>query len=459
MYYGIVLLSIRPLPFFFSKKLTDTSNPAKIAKSVVLTLLKMQEKNELIARDLLKTVEKYLPQREYLAVVGPRQAGKTTLLEMLQKTHPEASYLTFEDRKVLALFEEDIDSFISLYCQKEKLLLVDEFQYAKNGGKNLKYIFDTVKGLKVVITGSSSLELKANVGKHMVGRIFFFNLWPLSFAEFLSFRDRKLFELYRKKRFDFEKPPTVTAKPQNDSLSLHFLPLFEEHLTFGGYPRLATARNAEEKRTVLDNIVSTYLLRDVKGFLQIEHETSYLKLISALALQIGNLYNLKELSNTTKLDYRQLVSYLDALRQTFIIEDLSPFYTNPRTELTKTPKVYFLDLGLRNATIDNFVSPEKRADCGALAENFVFNSLSSANFKINFWRTKSKAEIDFVIRHGEKIIPCEVKYQTGFASIPKSFYGFLEKYNFPFGLVITRDMIGAKRINGKTLFFYPIYLL
>lgn len=451
--------TVRTDELFGEMGLTVRPNPAKIAESVILTLLKMREKNRLIERELLKTVEKYLPQREYLAVVGPRQAGKTTLLEMLQKTHPEASYLTFEDRKVLALFEEDIDSFISLYCQKEKLLLVDEFQYAKNGGKNLKYIFDTVKGLKIVITGSSSLELKANVGKYMVGRIFFFNLWPLSFAEFLSFKDKKLFELYRKKRFDFEKPPTVVAELQNDPLSSHFLPLCEDYLAFGGYPRAAMVEDEEEKKTVLGNVVSTYLLRDVKGLLQIENEVSYLKLISALALQIGNLYNLKELSNTTKLDYRQLVSYLDALRQTFIIEDLSPFYTNPRTEMTKTPKAYFLDLGLRNATIDNFVSPEKRADCGALAENFVFNSLSRANFKINFWRTKSKAEIDFVIRCGEKTIPCEVKYQTGFASIPKSFYGFSEKYNFPFGLVVTRDMIGAKRINGKTLFFYPIYLL
>lgn len=419
----------------------------------------MRKKNRLIERELLKTVEKYLPQREYLAIVGPRQAGKTTLLGMIQERHPKASYLTFEDRKVLALFEEDIDSFISLYCQKEKILLIDEFQYAKNGGKNLKYIFDTVRGLKIIITGSSSLELKANVGKHMVGRIFFFNLWPLSFAEFLSFRDKKLFELYQKKRFDFKKPLTMAAEPQKDPLSPHFLPLFEDYLTFGGYPRAVMAESEEEKKTVLGNVVSTYLLRDVKGFLQIENETPYLKLISALALQVGNLYNLKELSNTTKLDYRQLVSYLDALRQTFIIEDLSPFYTNSRTELTKTPKVYFLDLGLRNATIDNFVSPGKRADCGALAENFAFNSLSSANFKINFWRTKSKAEIDFVIRCGEKTIPCEVKYQTGFASIPKPFYGFLGKYNIPFGLVVTRDTLGAKRINGKSIFFYPIYLL
>ncbi len=419
----------------------------------------MQTEGKLIERELLSTVEEYLPKKEYLAIVGPRQAGKTTLLEMIQEKHPEAAYLTFEDRKTLALFEEDVDAFISLHCRKEKLLLVDEFQYAKDGGRNLKYIFDTVRELKIIVTGSSSLELKANVGKHMVGRIFFFNLWPLSFAEFLSFKDRKLAELYQERRFNFERPPTVVVEPQNDPLSLHFLPLFEEYLAFGGYPRLAAAENVEEKRTVLDNIVSTYLLRDVKGFLQIENESSYLKLITALALQIGNLYNLKELSDTTKLSYRQLTSYLDSLKQTFIIQDLTPFYTNPRTELTKTPKVYFLDSGLRNAATDNFTPLEKRADCGALAENFVFNSISHANLKVNFWRTKSKAEIDFVVRFGEETFPCEVKYQTGLASIPKSFYGFLEKYNFPFGLVITKNALGVRKINGKNLYFYPIYLL
>ncbi len=419
----------------------------------------MQTKTKLIERELLTTIEKYLPKREYLAIVGPRQAGKTTLLEMIQKQHPEASYLTFEDRKILALFEEDIESFISLYAKDKKLLLIDEFQHAKNGGRNLKYLFDTLERPKIIITGSSSLELKADVGKHMVGRIFFFDLQTLSFSEFLSFKDKNLAEVLQKKRFSFQNPPSKLSGPKIDPLSSHFSPILEEYFTFGGYPRVATAETVEEKKIVLDNIISTYLVRDVKGFLQIENETSYLKLISALSLQIGNLYNLKELSDTTKSNYRQLISHLDALRQTFVIKDLSPFYTNSRTELTKTPKVYFLDLGLRNAVIDNFTSPGKRADRGALAENFVLNSLRHTGCRTNFWRTKSKAEIDFIVKCDGKIVPCEVKYQTKADSIPKAFYGFLEKYNFPFGVIITQNTIGVKEIDKKKIYFYPIYLL
>jgi len=419
----------------------------------------MQTKNIHIERELLTTIEKYLSKREYLAIVGPRQAGKTTLLEIIQKKHPKTSYLTFEDRKILALFEEDINSFISLYCADTKLLLIDEFQYAKGGGKNLKYIFDTLKELKIIITGSSSLELKAEVGKYMVGRIFFFELPPLSFSEFLSFKDKKLAKVFQEKRFSFEKPPSKLPEPKTDPLAAHFLPILEEYLTFGGYPRVATAKTVGEKKTVLDNIVSTYLMRDVKGFLQIENETPYLKLISALSLQIGNLYNLKELSNITKVNYRQLVSHLEALRQTFVIKDLLPFYTNPRTELTKTPKVYFLDLGLRNAVIDNFIPLKKRSDRGALAENFVLNSFSSAGLKTNFWRTKSKAEIDFIVKHNGESVPCEVKYQASADSTPKAFYGFLEKYDFPFGVVVTQNTIGVKKIEKKKLYFYPIYLL
>ena len=439
--------------------MTSFYNPAKIAPTAILTLLNMQTNTQLIERELLPTIEKYLPQREYLAIVGPRQAGKTTLLEMIQKQHPEASYLTFEDRKILALFEEDIESFISLYCKDKELLLIDEFQHAKNGGRNLKYLFDTLERPKIIITGSSSLELKADVGKHMVGRIFFFDLRPLSFSEFLSFKDSNLVEVFQKKRFSFQNPPLKLSPPKTDPLFSHFSPILKEYLTFGGYPRAATAETAEEKKIVLDNIISTYLVRDVKGFLQIENETAYLKLISALSLQIGNLYNLKELSNVTKSNYRQVTSHLEALRQTFVIKDLLPFYTNPRTELTKTPKIYFLDLGLRNAVIDNFTSPGKRADRGALAENFVLNSLSQAGGKINFWRTKSKAEIDFIVKHEGEIIPCEVKYQTKADSIPKAFYGFLEKYNFPFGVIATQNTIGVKEVAKRKIYFYPIYLL
>lgn len=419
----------------------------------------MPNSKRFIERKLLATIEKYLPQREYLAIVGPRQAGKTTLLEIIQKRHSEASYLTFENRKILALFEEDIDSFLSLYCRNKKLLLIDEFQYAEKGGRNLKYIYDTLKGLKIVITGSSSLELKAQVGKYMVGRIFFFNLWPLSFSEFLSFKDPNLEKTYQEKKFLLAKPPPPLPKTQSDPLSSHFLPLFEEYLTFGGYPRVVTGEKTEDKKTILNNIVSTYLMRDVRGFLQIENETSYLKLISALALQIGNLYNLKELSDTTKANYRKLVSYLESLRQTFVICDLAPFYTNPRIELTKTPKVYFTDLGLRNAVIENFSPLEKRTDRGALAENFVFNALTDQGERLKFWRTKSKAEIDFVVKKEDQVIPCEVKYQPKASPIPKPFYSFLEKYDFPFGVVITQNTIGTKNINGKPVYFCPIYLL
>lgn len=439
--------------------MTNSNNPARIARIAILTLLIMQPKNTYIERELLTIIEKYLSKRECLAIVGPRQAGKTTLLEVIQKKRPKASYLTFEDRKILTLFEEDLDSFTTLYCKNTRLLLIDEFQYAKNGGRNLKYIFDTLKELKIIITGSSSLELKAEVGKYMVGRIFFFELSPLSFSEFLSFKDKKLAEVFQEKRFSFEKPPPNLAEPKDDPLAPHILPILEEYLTFGGYPRVATAKNTDEKKTVLGNIVSTYLMRDVRGFLQIDNESSYLKLISALSLQIGNLYNLKELSNTTKVNYRQLVSHLEALRQTFVIKDLSPFYTNPRTELTKTPKVYFFDLGLRNAIIGNFIPLKKRSDRGALAENFVLNSFSNAGLKTNFWRTKSKAEIDFVIKREGNIIPCEVKYQTKTDSIPKAFYGFLEKYDFPFGMVATQNTVGVRKIGDKKIYFYPIYLL
>ena len=416
-------------------------------------------KKKLIDREILPQIEKKLKLREYLAVVGPRQSGKTTLLEIIKAKHSEAVYLTFEDKKVLRLFEEDIDRFIKFYCQDKKLLLLDEFQYASEGGKNLKFIFDTQPALKIILTGSSSSDIRAKVGKYMVGRILFLNLWPLSWLEFLMARDKKLAKAYLQEKFNFHRRPKVKKTPQRDSLVDYFLALLEEYLLFGGYPRVVKAATDEEKKTVLNGIFSTYLLRDVVGFAKIEKETAYQKLVTGLGLQIGNLYQYRELGNLTRLSYAEVVSYLEVLKQTFIIRGILPFYTNPRTELVKTAKVYFYDLGLRNSLLENFLPLEQRQDAGALAENFAVNQLAGQFSKINFWRTKSKAEVDFVIRHQGETIPLEVKFQSGEVAVSKSFYSFIQKYQPPFGIILTREAKAVRKVNSTPVYFYPLYLL
>lgn len=416
-------------------------------------------KKKLIDREILAQIEKKLKLREYLAVVGPRQSGKTTLLEMIKAKHPQAAYLTFENRKILRLFEEDIDRFIKLYCQDKKLLLLDEFQYASEGGKNLKFIFDTQPGLKIILTSSSSLDIRAKVGKYMVGRILFFSLWPLSWLEFLMARDKKLAKVYLQEKFNFQQRPKIKKSPQRDSLADYFLSLLEEYLLFGGYPRVVKASADEEKKTILNGIFSTYLLRDVAGFAKIEKEAAYQKLVTGLGLQIGNLYQYRELGNLTRLNYSEVVSYLEVLKQTFVIKEILPFYTNPRTELVKTAKVYFYDLGLRNGLLENFLLLGQRQDAGALAENFVANQLACQFSKINFWRTKSKAEVDFVIRYQSKIVPLEVKFQRGEVAVSKSFYSFIQKYQPPFGLILTKEARAVRKVNSTPVYFYPLYLL
>ena len=186
-----------------------------------------------IKRDLEKDIAKYLDKREILAVIGPRQSGKTTLLRRFFESKEKAVFLDFEDRKILDLFLYDIDSFIALYVLPYEYVFIDEFQYAKNGGKQLKYIFDHFHR-KLIISGSSATELSVQSIKHLVGRIFVFSLFPLSFKEFLRFKDEKLLKLLQKSR--------GLSKEVIDRAFL----LYEEFCIYGGYPRVVLSSDNEE---------------------------------------------------------------------------------------------------------------------------------------------------------------------------------------------------------------------
>lgn len=412
-----------------------------------------------IQRELEETIKSFLKRREILAIIGPRQAGKTTLLEHLfskLKKEKKVEFLTFERERDLALFE-NIEDFKEYY-KDYQVLIIDEFHYAKNGGKKLKYLFDTTK-IKFIISGSSSLELTFETGKYLVGRMFKFLLYPFSFREFLLAKDKRLFNLLssRFKEIIFYK--VDSKKIFGQEINYRIRKYFEEYLVFGGYPALVLAKTKEEKIKILESILENYLLRDIKGLLNLKTKGELLKLSEFLSTQISNLLNYQELSNVSNLKYKEVITYLEILENTFIIDLLKPFYKNPRTELVKTPKVYFLDNGFRNYLISDFKEIEKRNDFGQLVENFVFSALKRKEVgKINFWRTKSKAEIDFILQKEGEIIPLEVKYSP-LPSIGKSFYSFIEKFSPQCGYILTQGFAEIKKIKNTKVYFVPVYYL
>ena len=370
-----------------------------------------------IKRDLEKKIKKYLYAPEIIAVVGARQVGKTTLLKHIQKDIENSTFITLEDAQIRALFNRDINSFIELYINPYKYIFIDEFQYARNGGQSLKFIYDTVKDKKIFISGSSVLELTVSTVKYLAGRIFSFTLYPLTFQEYLSYKDTNLYHYYKE---------TGKEKKLDGVLIEKFHSLLEGFIVYGGYPRVVISKDDDERQEVLKNILNIYLLKDVRDILGLTDDYKVLSLIKALSLQIGGVISYQELSTTTQQNFPSLKKYLNLLGKTYIIELLRPFFTNRRTELVKNPKVYFYDTGLRNAVAGDLKGLDSRQDKGVLYENFIFTELIKKDLALNYWRTKSKAEVDFII-NGK--IAVEVKSTLSKPVIGKSLLSFIEKYH------------------------------
>ncbi|MBU4257473.1 AAA family ATPase [Patescibacteria group bacterium] len=351
-----------------------------------------------IKRNLEGRISDFLSAPEIIAIVGARQSGKTTLINHLMGKLNGAVAVSFEDQSVLKMFEKNIDDFINIYVKGNKYLFIDEFQYAKSGGKILKYIFDTQK-IKIIITGSSAIDLTIRAVKYLVGRVLIFNLYTFDFEEFLSAKDKNYFKIYKQYKRQVSEFNSADIKI-GETAHKKLLGYYEEYLLFGGYPRVVMENNYELKKELLRNIYNTYFLREVRDILGLIDDYKLGALINGLALQIGGLIEYEELSRLSGFSYPSLKKYLNFLEKTFICRLVKPFFRNKRTEIVKNPKVYFLDSGLRNAIADDFRKLNERIDKGALLENGLAEGFIKHDYKFNFWRDKKKNEIDFVLALG-----------------------------------------------------------
>ncbi|MGB9706941.1 MAG: ATP-binding protein [Microgenomates group bacterium] len=406
---------------------------------------KIGEGSQYIPRDLEKTLEKYLSLPQILAIGGPRRSGKTTLLLHLKEKLPQSIFLSFEDEDILTLFENDIKSFAKLYLEPNRNIILDEFQYAKNGGKNLKYLFDFYPGKKIIISGSSSLELTIRAAKHLVGRVLSFPLYPFSFNEFLRAKNPQL-----EKLIDEEKEISP-------SLNKHIKTYLNEYLIFGGYPEVVLAEDLTVKQTLLQNIYQLYFLKDVTTLAHLMEDWKLKKLVKILAANIGGVLNYSQLGAEANIDFKTLKSYLNFLEKTFIIFLVTPFFTNKMKEITKNPKIYFYDLGLRNALIDSFEPVLLRKDFGFLLENFLAVCLKQAGFGPHFWRTKAKAEVDFVVQPGGKPQPIEVKSNLAQVKISRSLQSFIFRYQPEKAFVANLNLFAKKKFANTQVSFVPVF--
>lgn len=435
----------------------------------------MKSKNidlNLIPRKIVPEIVKYLDEKGIIVLIGARQAGKTSILyllmdELTKKGVAESiiHYFDLEDLTLLGIFNSGVKEFIAYLeaigvdTEKRNYLFVDEIQYMNNPSNFLKILTDHHKNLKLIVSGSSTLEIRQKFKDSLTGRKIVFEVFPLDFYELLIFKKE---ETLAKALIESDlrsirlggKIEDLPAKFFVEDLSR----AFKEYLVFGGYPRVALEKEIEKKISYLTDIYNSYVKKDIKDIMRVDNVTAFNNLLKGLALQIGSLVNMTEICSMVKISRETLDRYLFLLENTFIIRMLPPFSRNPRKEISKMAKLYFVDTGLRNIIIRNLNHLEDRTDAGVLVENGVFTNMLknlSDLEEIHFWRTLAKNEVDFINVKGNFNRPIEVKYSSfKSARVPLGIRSFQREYEATTGIVLTKDYFGT---TDKTV-FVPVWL-
>lgn len=343
-----------------------------------------------------------------VVLIGARQVGKTSIMQMYPtEGYRNTLFLNGQDAEVAERFQKlsTIEQYLSIYLNPDfdGLLFIDEFQFIEGVSTMLKLLTDKHDKLKVLCSGSSSLDILKSVEESLAGRVRIIEVLALSFSEYLLFRDEKLFRLQQS-----------LVDAADEALVSDLQATYQEYLVYGGLPRTALTMNPDEKVELLNDICQTYLLNDVRRYVANEHFVGFNKLLRLLATQIGNLVNINELSRESGLPYSDCENYVNLLQKMYVIKLIEPFFTNRRKVIGKMKKVYFCDLGLRNIIYGNFNEMPFRTDNGAIFENEILLELwrnRKAGETISFYRTQNGTEVDFVTESTQRKMAVECKYR------------------------------------------------
>jgi predicted AAA+ superfamily ATPase len=339
----------------------------------------------MIKRTLEDNIKKKLADKKAIIVMGARQVGKTTLLEMILEGKEHTLWLSGDEPDIRAIFEDATSTRLKAYFGNNKYIVIDEAQRIKNIGLNLKLITDKIKEVKVIATGSSSFELANSIGESLAGRKWEYMLYPLSFLE-LS----RHYGLLDEKR------------------------LLPHRLVYGSYPDVVSS--GEDERILLKELISSILYKDILRLEEIKSPDKLDKLLRALAYQVGSQVSYNELAQICGLSQKTVEKYIDVLEKAYIVFRLGSFSRNLRNELKKSRKIFFWDNGIRNALIADFSPAETRQDIGALWENYLISerlkllSYSGVASGTWFWRTQQQQEIDYIEEQDGKLRAYEIKW-------------------------------------------------
>ncbi len=356
----------------------------------------------MINRFIIKDLRDDIKRPEINILLGPRQVGKTTTLRCLEQELREKGERTcfydLEQPQMLAEFNRPITEIIEKIKSAGDFVFIDEFQYLENASKILKAVYDSRRQIKLFCSGSSSLAIHKHLKESLAGRRFICRIYPLTFCE---------------------------MKAGLTDFSI------ETYLRYGGMPALVQAESEATKQRILSELLSAFILKDIKSLVKEENIRAFNHLLYLLAENQGSVISVHSLAGEVGMSFKAVQRYLDVLEETFVNFRLYSYSTNLGNELKKSCKTYLYDLGIRNALLRDFSATTGRTDEGAIVESFVFLKLQpflKPNMELKFWRTRDGDEVDFVLLTDRKPIPIEVKAHAVSGEMPKGLKRFLLRY-------------------------------
>lgn len=410
-----------------------------------------------INRSLYPELRHHLSKKEITLLIGPRQAGKTTLLKALaQELKDGGEHCLFfnldidTDAQHFSSQSRFFERVNALVGGKKAYIFIDEVQRIENAGLFLKGLYDRDLPHKLIATGSGSLELKEKIAESLVGRKRNFYLPTVSIREFINYKTED--------QYSGQLPQFLATD------RIHEDQLLREYLAFGGYPRVVTAETFEEKRQVLSEIFQGFIERDIQLLLKLEKSQAFTTLLQLLANRAGKMINYNDLANLAGLSTPTLKEYLWYSEKTFITESITPFFRNKEKEIVKSPQYYFLDAGLRNFLLGYNQLDRLNEDFGFLFQQLIFHLLKdtfrNTAASIHYWRTQNQAEVDFIVNKGQSVLPVEVKSNAlERPKINRSFRSFIDHYQPPEAWIINRNLDTIIQIGQTKIKFRPWYSL
>ncbi|MDD6003956.1 MAG: ATP-binding protein [Bacteroidales bacterium] len=369
----------------------------------------------MIQRLLSNRLTEFVGSGKAIIIMGARQVGKTTVLKSIFGDKDNVLWLNADEQDVRSVFENASSTRLTAVFRDKKIVVIDEAQRISDVGLKLKLITDQIPDIQLVVTGSSSFELANRTNEPLTGRKWEFQMFPLTFSELVSHNG-----LLEEKR------------------------MLPHRLVYGNYPEVVSKPAIEED--LLKMLSDSYLYKDIFTIESIHRPEKIVKILQALAYQIGSEVSYNELGQICSLDSKTVEKYISLLEQAYIIFRLPTYSKNLRNELKNSRKVFFWDLGIRNAVIGNFLPIEKRTDVGAMFENYMIaerikiNRYTQKNVTHWFWRTTARQEVDFLEVSAQKMSAFEFKWnpKKSKVSAPLSFQNAYPDVDF---LTITPDNV------------------